>query len=336
MKNLLLPFIFLFLISCGSDISEKVVSGEALGTTYNIIYFSEKEFPVEEGLDSVFEAINRSMSTYREGSDISRINRGESDIKVDSMFREVFSLSQKVYKESDGYFDPTVGDLVNMYGFGPEKGLVLIDSTTVDSLMEYVGLNKIQISEAGQVVKVSPQIYLDFNAIAKGYTVDVIGTYLEQNGVKNYLVELGGELLAAGENLSKGAPWTVGIDDPRQEAGSRKLKAAIALKDRAMATSGNYRKFRTDSLTGKKYVHTINPLTGYPEESNLLSATVLAETCALADAYATTFMAMGLHRSMSLLEELEQVDVYLVFSEPDGSISEYTTKGFEEVIVEEF
>lgn len=336
MKHLLYIFFFFLLVSCSTDHSQKVVSGEALGTTYRLVYFSDNDFPVEQGLDSIFEAINQSMSTYRENSDISRINRGESGVKVDEMFEEVFSLSQKVNRESDGYFDPTVGDLVNMYGFGPEKGLILIDTATVDSLMEYVGLNKIKISEEGQVTKDAPEIYLDFNAIAKGYTVDVIGNYLEQNGVENYLIELGGELLAAGENLEKEAPWTVGIDDPQQEEGHRTLMAAIALKDRAMATSGNYRKFRTDTLSGRKYVHTINPLTGLPEESNLLSATVLAETCALADAYATTFMAMGLQRSKDLLEKLQGVDAYLVFSDPEGVISDYMTQEFEEVVVEEF
>lgn len=336
MRNLFLLLVILIFTSCNTGISEKVVAGEALGTTYRIIYFSEDEFPVEQGLDSIFEAINQSMSTYRDTSDISMINRGETNIQVDSMFREVYRLSQKVYKESGGHFDPTVGDLVNMYGFGPEKGLILIDSATVDSLMTFVGLDKIKITPDGKVYKDFPQVYLDFNAIAKGYTVDVIGVYLEERGVENYLIELGGELLAKGENLSKEAPWTVGIDDPRQEEGARSLKAAIALKNRAMATSGNYRKFRKDSITGRKYVHTINPLTGYPEESELLSATVLAETCALADAYATTFMAMGLQKSMNLLTKLPNVDAYLIHSEADGSISKFSTAGFKEVIVEEF
>src|SRR5690606_13657605 len=269
-------------------------------------------------------------------SDISRINRGQMEIQVDSMFREVFRLSQKVNRESGGYFDPTVGDLVNMYGFGPEEGLISIDSATVDSLMTFVGLGKIKISSEGMVSKEFPLIYLDFNAIAKGYTVDVIGVYLQNKGVENFLIELGGELLGKGENLSKKGLWTVGIDDPHQVEGTRILKAAITLKNRGMATSGNYRKFRIDSLSGRKYVHTINPQTGYPEESELLSATVLAESCALADAYATTFMAMGLKRSQKLLKNLPEVDAYLIHSEPDGSISEFTTSGFEEVVVEEF
>ena len=336
MRSLFLLLTVLIIVSCNNGISEKVVAGEALGTTYRIIYFSEDEFPMEQGLDSIFGAINQSMSTYRDTSDISRINRGETNIRVDSMFQKVFMLSQQVNKETGGYFDPTVGDLVNMYGFGPEKGLILIDSSRVDSLMAFVGLEKVRITPEGRVEKEYPEVFLDFNAIAKGYTVDVIGGYLRAKGVENFLIEVGGELLAKGENLSKEASWTVGIDDPQQLEGARTLKAAIALNNRAMATSGNYRKFRKDSLSGRKYVHTINPLTGYPEESILLSATVLAETCALADAYATSFMAMGLQRSKHLLSDLPKVDAYLVYSEPDGSISEFTTAGFKEVIIEEF
>lgn len=332
MRYFFVLLLSVILLSCSSETSERAISGEALGTTYHIKYFSENEFPIEEDLESIFETINVSMSTYREDSDISRINRGDSLVKVDTMFQKVFSLSQQVFGESDGYFDPTVGDLVNMYGFGPEKGIVHIDSSTVDSLMEFVGLEKIRITEDGSLKKDSPQVYLDFNAIAKGYAVDVIGFYLDKKGVKNYLIELGGELLAKGQNISKQAPWTVGIDDPRQVEGNRTLIATLELKDRAMATSGNYRKTRIDSLTGQKYVHTINPRTGYPEKSNLLSASVLAENCALADAYATAFMAMGLEKSKELLGRLEAVDAFLIYSQPDGQVSDFATEGFREVM----
>ena len=334
MKYLLVLLLSVTILSCSSGTTERAISGEALGTTYHIKYFSEDEIPIEEDLSAIFETINASMSTYREDSDISRINRGDSLVKVDTMFQKVFSLSQKVHRESDGFFDPTVGDLVNMYGFGPEKGIVHIDSSAVDSLMAFVGLDKIRLTEDGRPRKESPQVYLDFNAIAKGYAIDVIGFYLDKQGVQNYLIELGGELLAKGQNLSRQAPWTVGIDDPQQEEGSRTLIATLELKDRAMATSGNYRKTREDSLTGQKYVHTINPLTGYPEKSNLLSASVLAENCALADAYATAFMAMGLERSKELLERLETVDAYLIYSQPDGQLEEFLTEGFREVLGE--
>ena len=308
--------------------------GEALGTTYQIIYFSEEEVPIEEALDSIIERVNQSMSTYRETSDISRLNTGDNRVVVDSLFRNVFMLSQQVNRESGGYFDPTVGDLVNLYGFGPESAPKELDSATVDSLMRFVGLDKIRISEKGEVSKSAPQVYLDFNAIAKGYAIDLIGHYLNSKEVDNYLIELGGELLARGTNLKKEAPWMVGIDDPNQEQGQRTYTAAVMLVDRAMATSGNYRKNRTDSETGQMFVHTINPLTGHAEKSDLLSASVLAENCALADAYATAFMAMGYEASKALLANLETVDAFLIYAKEDGSMGKYSTEGFKEMLVD--
>lgn len=336
MKYILFIVISLFLISCGKGTSsENQVLGEALGTTYQIIYFSEKDLPVEEALDSIFLEINQSMSTYQNDSDISKINKGDSRVEVDHMFREVFALSEKVYQESGGYFDPTVGELVNMYGFGPEKGLKKIDSSSIDSLLQHVGLDKIDISPEGKITKSAPEVYLDFNAIAKGYAIDVIGIYLERQNVENYLIELGGELLANGKNLKKGGPWRVGIDDPNEEEGNRSYSAIVELKDRAMATSGNYRKFRLDSITGTKYVHTINPMTGYPERSTMLSASVLAENCALADAYATAFLALGVERSKEVLGRLEAVDAYFIYSGENGEIANFASPGFEKVLWKE-
>lgn len=323
-----------FLFSCNSGPAERSVAGEALGTSYHIKYYSEENIPIEKALDSIFERVNQSMSTYRQGSDISRINRGDSLVEVDTLFRKVFELSEKVYKESGGYFDPTVGNLVNFYGFGPERGTTVIDTAKVDSLMQYVGLNKIDLTSEGLVKSTAPTVYLDFNAIAKGYTVDLIGHYLESQKVENYLVELGGELLAKGENLEKNGAWTVGIDDPEQQEGERTLTAAVKLKDRAMATSGNYRKNRVDPETGKMYVHTVDPLTGYAQKSDVLSASVLAENCALADAYATAFMAMGLERSKGLLAKLENVDAFLIYAKEDGSMGKFATQGFQEVLVD--
>lgn len=330
----LLPFFFGFMQSCEQQPAANAIAGEALGTTYHIKYYSEVDVPLEHALDSIFERVNQSMSTYREGSDISRINRGDSLIKVDTLFRKVFELSEKVYKESGGYFDPTVGNLVNFYGFGPERGTKVIDTAKVDSLMQYVGLNKINLNQDGLVKSTAPAVYLDFNAIAKGYTIDLIGHYLKSQKVENYLIELGGELLAKGENLEKEGTWTVGIDDPEQKEEERTLTAAVKLKDRAMATSGNYRKNRVDSETGKMYVHTIDPLTGYAQKSDVLSASVLAENCALADAYATAFMAMGFDRSKELLAKLQNVDAFLIYAEENGEIGRFTTPGFEKVLVD--
>ena len=327
-------FFAFVLISCDSGPTEELVVGEALGTTYSIKYYSEEDVNLEVALDSIFERVNQSMSTYHDDSDISRINRGDSSVVVDSLFREVFELSQQVYSETSGYFDPTVGNLVNFYGFGPERMEIEVDSTTVDSLMNFVGLEKINISGENLLQKQSPEIYLDFNAIAKGYAVDLVGHYLTSKGVDNFLIEIGGELLASGKNLEKNDFWVVGIDDPAAAEGVRELKAAVEMSDRAMATSGNYRKNRLDPATGRMFVHTINPLTGHAEKSDILSASVLAENCALADAYATAFMAMGLDRTKEVLENLENVDVYLIYATEDGGTDIFLSPGFEEALVE--
>lgn len=322
---------FLLTVSCNQEDKQRNAYGEALGTSYSISYYSEDMIPLEEALDSIFERVNQSMSTYRDTSLISRINRGDSLVEVDSLFKEVFLLSKQVWEDSNRYFDPTVGDLVNQYGFGPENGPKVIDSMVIDSLMQFVGFEKLKL-DGNRLIKSSPQIYLDFNAIAKGYAIDLIGYYLDSKGSKDYLIEVGGELLARGVNREKDSYWLVGIDDPMQQMGQRELTAAIELRNRAMATSGNYRKHRTDPQTGAVYVHTINPLTGYAQKSDLLSVTVLADNCALADAYATAFMAMGYDLAKMVLSQHEDLDAFFVYSTLEGEMKEYATPGFEEVM----
>ena len=331
LRPIILLLSFFLVLSCSEIDEQRSANGEALGTTYSIAYYSEDLIPIDKALDSIFERVNQSMSTYRDSSDIARINRGDSLVKVDSLFQEVFLLSKQVWENSNGYFDPTVGDLVNQYGFGPENGPKEVDSLTIDSLMRYVGFGKMKLRN-DMVIKESPEMYLDFNAIAKGYAIDLIGHYLDSKGSEDYLIELGGELLARGVNRQKDAFWVVGIDDPNQQIGQREITAAIELHNEAMATSGNYRKYRTDPETGALYVHTINPLTGFAQKSDLLSVTVLAENCALADAYATAFMAMGYDLSKMVLSQQEELDAFLIYSTLEGEMKEYATPGFEEVM----
>ncbi len=327
--------LLLLIVSCQPQTQElDRVEGEALGTTYHISYFSDQSIDIEKSLDSIFDLVNGSMSTYQSDSDISRINRGEVDVKVDEMFREVFELSAQVYRESGGYFDPTVGDIVNLYGFGSEQGVTDPDSTMVDSLMKFVGMDKVELTDDGVLVKKYPEVYIEFNAIAKGYAIDAIGNFLDAQGVDNYLIELGGELLAKGKNLTKDTYWRVGVDAPQSDAEKREMIAVLELRNRAMATSGNYRKFRVDPETGTQYVHTINPLTGFPERGDLLSTTVLAPNCALADAYATAFMAMGYERAKALVEGLQDIDVFFLYLDQDGQKKEYLTSGLQEVIID--
>ena len=328
--------ISLLLFSCekGNDIKSHTYQGEALGTTYMVRYFSNNEIKFQKSLDSIMDEINASMSTYITKSDISRINRGDATVKVDENFVKVFNASEKIYKETNGFFDPTVGVLVNAYGFGPGEPLKKIDSVKLDSLKNLVGFDKINIKKDRTIQKVNPSVYLDFNAIAKGYTIDVIAEYLESKNVNNYLIELGGELRAKGNNLENDDNWVVGIDDPDQSEGERELFAKLKLQNSAMATSGNYRKYREDSTTGQKYVHTINPITGKAERSNLLSASVLAENCMLSDGYATAFMALGLERTKEVLEKLENVEVYILYSTEDGKTEIFSTPGFKKNLVE--
>jgi FAD:protein FMN transferase len=319
----------LFLVSC-SEQQDQLHSlvGNAFGTTYHIQYYGKEGSDVEKGIDSVIYRINRSVSTYMPESDISKINGGDSTVVVDAIFKDVFRISDTVYTHSKGYFDPTIGVLRNAYGFGDEKPLPKIDSMVLDSLRNYVGFRKVQITRSGNVSKLFPEIYLDFNAVAKGYGIDCLGNFLDQQGISNYLIELGGELLTKGENLDKLKPWLVGIEALNSELDNRTYSHVVALKNEGMATSGNYRKFRVDSITGKKYVHTINPLTGLAEQSNVTSATVIAPTCGLADAYATAIMAMGYENSIILLKELQGVEAYLTYIDENHEAKWFATEGF--------
>lgn len=324
----------LSLFSCKEEASEYVANqnfGPALGTSYHITYIGKEELNFEKEIDSVFNAINKSMSTYLPDSDISKINKGDTTVVVDEMFKEVFGLSNKINKTTKGYFDPTVGTLVNAWGFGPGEKIEL-DSAKVDSLLEFVGFGKVKITNEGTVVKDNPNIYFDFNAVAKGYAIDRLAAMLDKKGITDYLVEVGGEIVVKGTNKVKDQQWTIGVDDPQGDDRS-KPKLKIHLKDKAMASSGNYRKFRVDSITGEKYVHTINPITGFTKNSDVLATTVLANTCAAADAYATSFMAMDLEDTIDLLEEHKELEAYIIYLNSKGETMEFITMGFEALIV---
>ncbi|WP_347373014.1 FAD:protein FMN transferase [Aequorivita sp. Q41] len=327
-KLLLIPF-FLLLVFCDpQETSPVFLQGDAFGTTYNIQFFSEKKIDFKSQLDSVINAVNHSVSTYIPESDISKVNNGDATIVVDAIFKEVFEISKDVNKSTNGYFDPTIGVLRNAYGFGTVKPLKKIDSTTIDSLMEYVGFYKVKLNRDGTIFKENPHIYFDFNAVAKGFGIDCIGRFLESKGVTDYLIELGGEILAKGENIEKQQAWVVGIEGVDSEVEDRSFEATVKLTNVGMASSGNYRKFRVDSTTGKRYVHTLNPLTGSAEKNDVTSATVIAPTCAVADAYATSFMALGLEKTKVLLKNLPNVDAYITYTDSLNRHQVYVTEGF--------
>lgn len=325
MKKYFLLLLGIVLVSCNSKKEIQIVQleGFVFGTTYHITFLNDRPNTFQKSIDSVFHLMNKSLSTYIPTSDISKINNGDTTVVIDVYLEEVLQKSKRIYAATDGYFDPTVGNLVNAYGFGSKELQKEIDSAAILKMMQLVGFDKITVKNK-KVFKSDPQIYFDFNSIAKGFGVDVVGRFLETKNVANYLVEIGGEIRARGKNKNKKF-WTVAIEKPNTD-GTQSFQTTIRLENESMATSGNYRKFRI-TKEGKKYVHTVNPKTGFASESNLLSASVISQSdCADVDAYATAFMAMGLEKTMHFLKNNPEVHVVLLFLDTNGKIQEYNSK----------
>ena len=313
----------LLIVSCKNETKNVKISGAVFGTTYSVQYYSASNLNFETQFDSLFYVINKSMSTYQVNSDISKLNRNEP-ILVDNHFIKVLDVSYKIYKQTEGAFDPTIGILVNAWDFGPEGKIAKLDSLKIDSLMQYVGLNK--VSRINKSINKPKGIFIDFNAIAKGYGVDVIADFLGNQHIENYLVEIGGEIRAKGNNISTQSNWKVGIEKPNFD-GSQSIMKAIALKDKAMATSGTYRKFKMDE-NGNRYAHIIDAKTGYPSKTNLLSISVIAEDCMTADAYATAFKAMGIDKVKTFLKQHPELKVFLIFENEKKELEILTLNGF--------
>ncbi len=263
------------------------------------------------------------MSTYDPTSKISKINNNET-VELDPHFLNVFKASKKIYQETHGAFDPTIGAVVNAWHFGPQGYITNLDSLKIDSLMLTVGFNNIKI--INQKLQKHKATFIDFNAIAKGYCVDVIGKFLETKNINNYLVEIGGEIRARGLNTEKQKPWTVGVEEPRFDGTQSILKTKF-LNNKAMATSGTYRKFKTDT-NGNRYSHIIDTKTGYPSKTNLLSISVIANDCMTADAYATAFKTMGIERIKVFLKTHPELSVFLIFENKNGSLETLSLNGF--------
>ena len=329
---LILTYAFLF-TACNEPAQPGVyikLAGFAQGTSYHITYEVKDTIDLQNQIDSILQTFDRSLSSYDSASIISRINRNE-DVLADELFTNVFIKSDEVFKASDGLFDITVMPLVNAWGFGPGARQNL-DSMRIDSLLDFVGMEKVKI-ENGRIIKSDPRIQLDVNAIAQGYSVDVVAEYLEMMGSENYMVEIGGEIRVKGVN-PKAMPWRIGIDKP--EFGNfmpgAELEAIVELKDKSLATSGNYRKYYEEN--GVKYTHSIDPHTGYPARQSLLSATIIADDCMTADAYATVCMVGGLDKSKEILSGHPELDAYLIYGDETGVYQLYITKGMEKWISE--
>lgn len=327
MKRIAVFIALILLVSCSKKVSDlKIIQGNAIGTTFTIRYLDNSSIDFEPKIDSLIKAINKSTSTYIPTSDISKINKGDSTVIIDAYFDEVFNKSAKIYKETKGDFDPTIGVLVNAWGFGPGDRLENLDSVKIKELLKFVGFDKVKIEDR-RVIKKHPEIYFDFNAIGKGYLVDVVGRLFETYNIENYLVEIGGEIRARGVN-EKSIPWRIAIENPNFD-GTRTFATSLQLTNESIATSGNYRKFRTTE-DGKKYVHTINTKTGYASESNLLSASVVSKAdCADVDGYATAFMAMGLEKTKLFLEKHPELRAFLIYVDENGEMKTYNSPNLE-------
>ncbi|MBP9848920.1 MAG: FAD:protein FMN transferase [Flavobacterium sp.] len=321
-------------ISCDKTNDFFTIQGEAQGSTYSIKYIANEEKVSKIEIDSLLTAFDLSLSTYRPDSKISKINSGDSTVVVDDFFTETFQLSNQIYKETNGLFDPTIGVLVNAYGFGPNKKQENLSQKQVDSLLQFVGFDKIALNSNKTISKKYNQTFIDFNAIAQGYSVDVVVNYLKSKGIENAIVEIGGELFALGKNTIENKNWIVGIDDPLQKPEERTLIAKVNLENLGMATSGNYRKVMIDEKTGKKFVHIINPKKGLAQKNNVLSATVLSKSSAISDGYATAFMLMSLEESKLFLQNHNKLYVMLLYVDANNKMQQFTTDNFNALIVD--
>lgn len=318
----LVPFLLAVLFACESKpkATNLILTGNVFGTTYKIVC-QNTTVNYQKSIDSLFYLVNRSISTYLPSSDISLINKGDTSVVADAILLELLKKSKEIHAKTDGYFDPTVGNLVNAWGFGPKNEKRNLDTLEVQKQMKLVGFDKIQVVNQ-KVIKKDPGIYLDFNSIGKGFGIDVVARFLDQQQIANYMIEIGGEIRAKGVK-KKDKPWRVQLQNP-VITDVNDAFTIINLSNNSMATSGNYRKFRI-AENGQKYVHTINPKTGFATESNLLSVSVIAAIdCADVDAYATAFMAMGVEKTKLFLEKHTEIKAILIYIDAQQNLASYS------------
>lgn len=310
------------LVRHNSPVPYQKDEGFIFGTIYNVTYQYDKSLKTD--IEAELHRFDASLSPFNEKSIISRINRNE-EVQVDTFFANVFRRSQQISQETDGAFDITVAPLVNAWGFGFKEG-VFPDSARIDSLLQITGYGKVRLNDQGRIEKDEPGLMLTCSAVAKGYAVDVVADLLKRHGIKNFLVDIGGEVVVHGSN-PEAQPWRIGINKPVDDSLSinGELQTVLHISNAAMATSGNYRNFYYRD--GKKYAHTIDPRTGMPVQHEILSATVIAHDCMSADAYATAFMVMGLQKAVSFAEAHPEIDVYFIYNDPEDHIQVYQTEG---------
>lgn len=316
MKKLFFVLIgIVFFVSCSDKTPRIEYSGITQGSYFSIIYYDENDRDFRDDIDFYLTMVDKSVSLWNENSIISKVNRNE-DVTINKIFKDNFELAQKASEFSDGAFDATIGPLVSAWGFHYKKELNMTPKM-VDSIRQYVGYHKVKIVD-NKVVKENPNITLDFNAVAQGYTADLIARMLDFKGVRSYLVDIGGEIMTKGTKPN-GKMWTIGIEKPAEKFDSeRSVQTKIEVRNKGVVTSGNYRKYIEKD--GIRYSHSIDPKTGYPVEHNLLSATVIADNAAWADCLATICMLVGKEKASKLLENLDGVEAYFIFVDDDGKI----------------
>lgn len=302
----------------------QIEEGSIFGTVYHIKYQYEDD--LHDSIQARLKNVDASLSMFNPASTLSCINRGES-MKADSLITCVWNMAQSISEETDGAFDPTVAPLVNVWGFGFKKRQVP-DSDLIDSLRNLVGWKRISIQN-GQFYKEDPRIVMDFSAIAKGFGVDHVAALFRNLGISNFMVEIGGEIVAQGVN-PKGEAWRIGINKPEEDSTctNNDLQEVIEVHNGALATSGNYRNYYIQN--GRKIGHTIDPKTGYPAQQNILSSTVKAPSCAMADGYATAFMVMGMQEAQIFLKEHPQLEAYFIYADEEGNFRTWHTPNFYE------
>lgn len=303
-------------------------TGNTQGTYYAITYYDADSLNLQSSVDSLLNRFDSTASVYKANSIISRLNNNDTSCRADKMFSTIFEKSMEVSEKTNGAFDITVGPLVSAWGFS-WKGRIKMDQHKVDSLMPLVGYHKV-ILDNGKLIKTDPRIRIDFDAIAQGYAVDVVAAFLDSKGIQSYLIDIGGEVLAR-RTKPGGEKWNVAIEMPTKNADDeRKIEAVVLLQDMAISTSGSYRKYYEEN--GIRYSHTIDPSNGYPVKHTTLSVSVLAKDCMTADAYATAFMVMGVEKGKEFLKKHPKLEVYFIYSAPDGSMKTYYTKGFSKLL----
>lgn len=302
--------------------------GFIFGTVYHVTYQHDRN--LQKNIEAEMKKVDDALSTFNKNSIISKVNENKS-VELNDMFIDIFNLAQDISKDTDGAFDITVAPMVNAWGFGFKEGTPPTKHV-IDSLKAFVGHDKVEL-KGGKIIKKDPRIMLDCSAIAKGYGVDVVTDYLKKEGIKNFIVEIGGEIVSSGIS-EKRLPWKIGVTKPVDDSlkQDQELQTVLNVTNKAMATSGNYRNFYYKN--GKKYAHTIDPKTGYPVQHSILSATVLADRCAVADAYATSFMVMGLDKTKEILKTHPELMVYIIYADSLGNNKIWYSSSMKEKIVE--